>query len=133
MVVGAGGNRLEAGGEGLGGEVRAGEVHAGEEHQRRLHELAERLRRRAGWPVCHVIRLRELVDVVGGARGEQRHAERVRPLLLVVLATEHRGVGERVPEHDPLGEVVLRGRLLGEERREHRVAGEEHAGHAGSS
>ena len=54
----------------------------------------------------------ELVDVVGGARREQRHAERVRPLLLVVLATEHRGVGERVAEHDPLGEPVLRGRLL---------------------
>ena len=121
----------EAGGEGLGGEPRAGEVHAGEEHQRRLHELAERLRlgRVAGLPRDEV---GELVDVVGGAGGQQRHAERVRPLLLVVLATEHRGVGERVPEHDPLGEVVLRGRLLGEVRREHRITGEEHAGHAGA-
>ena len=50
----------------------------------------------------------ELVDVVGGAGREQRHAERVRPLLLVVLAAEHRGVGERVAEHHPLGEVALR-------------------------
>ena len=124
MVVGAGREADEAGGERLGGEARAGEVHAGEEHERRLHELAERLGRRrvAGLPGDEV---GELVDVVGGAGGEQRHAERVRPLLLVVLAPEHRGVGERVPEHDPLGEVALRGRFLGEERREHRVTGED--------
>ena len=94
--------------------------------QRRLHELAERLRRRrlAGLPGDQVA---ELVDVVGGARREQRHAERVRPLLLVVLATEHRGVGERVAEHDPLGEEALRRGFLREERREHRITGEEHA------
>ena len=35
----------------------------------------------------------------------------MRPLLLVVLTAEHRGVGERVAEHHPLGEVALLGRL----------------------
>ena len=106
--------------------IGTGEVHPGEEDQRGLHQLAERLRRRrrAGLPGDQVA---ELVDVVGGAGRQQRHAERVRPLLLVVLATEHRGVGERVAEHHPLGEEPLRRRFLGEERREHRVTGEEHA------
>ena len=126
--VGVGGRREaeEPGAERLRGELRTREVHAGEEDQRGLHQLAERLRRRrlAGLPRDQVA---ELVDVVGGARREQRHAERVRPLLLVVLAAEHRGVRERVAEHHPLGEVALRRGFLREERGEHRIAGEEHA------
>jgi hypothetical protein len=71
----------------------------------------------------------ELVDVVGRARREQRHAERVLPLLRVVLAAEDRGVGERVAEHHPFGEVALLRRLAREEGGEHRVTREQHAGH----
>ena len=119
----------QPGAERPGGEAGPGEVDTGEEHQRRLYQFAERLRRGrvAGLPRDQVA---ELVDVVGGTGGEQRHAERVRPLPLVVLTTEHRGVGERVPEYDPLGKVLLRGRFLGEERGEHGVAREDDTGDA---
>ncbi len=121
-----GGEPEQPGPERLGREVWPGEVHTGEEHERRLHEFAEGLRRGRvpGLPRDQVA---ELVHGVGGAGGQERHAERVSPLLLVVLTPEHRGVGEGVPEDDPLGEVLLRSRFLGKERREHRIASEDDA------
>ncbi len=116
--------------ERLGGQMRTREVQTGEEDEGCLHEDSERLGDRALTGLPRQDR-RELVDRILGAGGQQRHADGVHHLALVVQAAEEAGVAVRVAHDDPLREVVLRSGFLREEAREDRIAGHDHRGDVG--